>query len=68
MADTTKPEIGQLLRRINEGATDSTTPLGDVMRLCLRLGRLLPRDAQRDADLVAVVGNCYWLANGGQKW
>lgn len=27
-----------------------------------------PRDAQRDADLVAVVGNCYWLANGGQKW
>lgn len=41
MADTTKPEIAQLLRRINEGATNSQTPLGEVMRLCLRLGRLL---------------------------
>jgi hypothetical protein len=41
MADTTKPEIVQLLRRINEGATSSQTPLGQVMRLCLRLGSLL---------------------------
>jgi hypothetical protein len=41
VADTTKPEIVQLLRRINEGATDSHTPLGEVLRLCLRLGRLL---------------------------
>src|SRR5712691_5486770 len=41
MADTTKPEIVQLLRRINEGATNSQTPLGEVLRLCLRLGRLL---------------------------
>src|SRR6266568_7118134 len=41
MADTTKPEIVQLLRRINEGATSSQTPLGEVMRLCLRLGSLL---------------------------
>jgi hypothetical protein len=41
MADTTKPEIVQLLRRINEGATNSQTPLGEVMRLCLRLGSLL---------------------------
>src|SRR5450759_2434404 len=41
MADTTKPEIVQLLRRINEGATNSHTPLGEVLRLCLRLGRLL---------------------------
>jgi hypothetical protein len=41
MTTTTKPEIGELLHRINEGATDSTTPLGNVMRLCLRLGRLL---------------------------
>src|SRR2546430_17656378 len=41
MADTTKPEIVQLLRRINEGATNSQTSLGEVLRLCLRLGRLL---------------------------
>ena len=41
MADTMKPEIVQLLRRINEGATNSQTPLGEVLRLCLRLGRLL---------------------------
>jgi AbiTii len=41
MADTTKPEIVQLLRRINEGATISQTSLGDVLRLCFRLGRLL---------------------------
>ncbi len=40
MAITTKPGIGELLHRINEGATNST-PLGEVMRLCLRLGRLL---------------------------
>ncbi len=39
--NTTKPEIVQLLRRINEGATNSQTPLGDVMRLCLRMGSLL---------------------------
>ena len=41
MAHTTKPEIVQLLRRINEGATNSQTPLGEVLRLCLRLGTLL---------------------------
>jgi hypothetical protein len=41
MATTKKPAIGELLHRINEGATDSSTPLGDVMRLCLRLGSLL---------------------------
>jgi hypothetical protein len=41
MATTAKPEIGELLHRINEGATNSSTPLGEVMRLCLRLGRLL---------------------------
>src|SRR5713226_9713564 len=41
MANTTKPEIVQLLRRINEGATSSQTPLGEVLRLCMRLGRLL---------------------------
>ena len=41
MVDTTKPEIVQLLRRINEGATNSQTPLGEVLRLCFRLGRLL---------------------------
>src|SRR3989442_15959298 len=41
MVDTTKPEIVQLLRRINEGATNSQTPLGEVLRLCLRLGSLL---------------------------
>ena len=41
MIDTTKPEIVGLLRRINEGATSSQTPLGEVLRLCLRLGRLL---------------------------
>lgn len=41
MANTTKPEIVQLLRRINEGATNSQTPIGEVMRFCLRLGRLL---------------------------
>jgi hypothetical protein len=41
MAETTKPEIAQLLRRINEGATNSQTPLGEVLRLCFRLGRLL---------------------------
>ena len=41
MIDTTKPEIVQLLRRINEGATNSQTPLGEVMRLCLRLGSML---------------------------
>ncbi len=41
MADTTKPEIVQLLRRINEGATNSQTSLGEVLRLCLRLGSLL---------------------------
>src|SRR5258708_7572341 len=41
MADTMKPEIVQLLRRINEGATNSQTPLGEVLRLCLRLGSLL---------------------------
>src|SRR6266566_3507451 len=41
MTDTTKPEIVQLLRRINEGATNSQTPLGEVMRLCLRLGSVL---------------------------
>ncbi len=41
MAVKMKPEISQLLRRINEGATNSQTPLGEVLRLCLRLGRLL---------------------------
>ncbi len=41
MATTTKPEISELLHRINEGATDSSTPLEEVMRLCLRLGWLL---------------------------
>ena len=41
MADTTQPEIVHLLRRINEGATNSQTSLGEVLRLCLRLGRLL---------------------------
>jgi len=41
MIDTTKSEIVGLLRRINEGATSSQTPLGEVLRLCLRLGRLL---------------------------
>ncbi len=35
MAVTMKPEIVQLLRRINEGATSSQTQLGEVMRLCL---------------------------------
>ena len=41
MTATTKPEIVGLLRRINEGATNSQTPLGEVLRLCLRLGSLL---------------------------
>jgi hypothetical protein len=41
MTVTAKPEIVQLLRSINEGATNSQTPLGEVMRLCLRLGSLL---------------------------
>jgi len=41
MVDTTKPEIVHLLRQINEGATNSQTSLGEVMRLCLRLGKLL---------------------------
>src|SRR5260370_28317227 len=41
MAETTKPDIVQLLRSINEGATNSQTPLGEVLRLCFRLGRLL---------------------------
>src|SRR5712692_10216066 len=41
MIDTTKSEIVGLLRRINEGATSSQTSLGEVLRLCLRLGRLL---------------------------
>jgi len=36
-----KPEIVGLLRRINEGATNSHTSLGEVLRLCLRLGSLL---------------------------
>lgn len=41
MVDTAKPGIVGLLHRINEGATSSHTPLGEVMRLCLRLGKLL---------------------------
>src|SRR2546428_10977810 len=41
MTAITKPEIVQLLHRINEGATNSQTPLGEVLRLCLRLGSLL---------------------------
>jgi hypothetical protein len=41
MANTAKPEIAQLLRRINEGATSSQIPLGETLRLCLRLGSLL---------------------------
>jgi hypothetical protein len=41
MANTAKSEIVGLLHLINEGATSSHTPLGEVMRLCLRLGRLL---------------------------
>lgn len=41
MVNTTKPEIVTLLHRINEGATNSQTPLGEVMRLCLRMGSLL---------------------------
>src|SRR5437899_10394539 len=41
MANTTKPDIVALLHRINEGATNSQTPLGEVLRLCLRLGSLL---------------------------
>lgn len=48
MATTTKPEIIQLLRRINEGATNSQTSLGEVMRLCLRLGRLLNNNELSD--------------------
>jgi AbiTii len=41
MIETPKPEIVQLLRRISEGATNSQTSLGEVLRLCLRLGSLL---------------------------
>lgn len=42
MATTTKPGIGELLHIVSmKGATNSSTPLGEVMRLCLRLGRLL---------------------------
>jgi hypothetical protein len=48
MAVSTKPEIVQLLRRINEGATNSQTPLGEVLRLCLRLGRLLNNNELSD--------------------
>jgi hypothetical protein len=40
--------IIQLLRRINEGATNSQTPLGEVLRLCLRLGRLLNNQELND--------------------
>ncbi len=42
MASTPKREIGELLHHINKGVTNSSTPLGDVMRLCLRLVGQLP--------------------------
>jgi hypothetical protein len=41
MAKTTKSEMVPLLQRINEGATNSQTSLSEVMRLCMRLGRVL---------------------------
>ncbi len=39
--DTNTSEIVDLLRRISDGATSSNVPLSDVLRLCMRLGRLL---------------------------
>ncbi|MEO7021933.1 MAG: hypothetical protein ABI234_17400, partial [Ktedonobacteraceae bacterium] len=48
MTTTVKPEIVQLLHRINEGATNSQTSLGEVLRLCLRLGRLLDNEKLSD--------------------
>src|ERR1700694_1499287 len=41
MASTTKSEIVHLFSRINEGATSSQASLSEVLRLCMRLGRLL---------------------------
>jgi len=54
--DTTKPEIVQLLRRINEGATNSQTPLGEVLRLCMRLGGLLHNKELSDWAKAEAVG------------
>lgn len=39
-----KSEVADLLRRLNEGATASSTSLGEVLRLCMRLGNLLGND------------------------
>lgn len=36
-----KSEVVDLLKRINESATSSSIPLGEVLRLCMRLGSLL---------------------------
>lgn len=34
-------EVIDLLKRINEGATNNDTPLGELLRLCMRLGKQL---------------------------
>lgn len=34
-------EVRDLIDRIRDGSTDSTTPLGEILRLCMRLGKLL---------------------------
>jgi hypothetical protein len=36
-----RSEVVDLLRRISDGATGNTVPLSEVLRLCIRLGRLL---------------------------
>lgn len=37
-------EVTLLLKRIREGATSSTAPLGEVLRLCMRLGKQLKNE------------------------
>lgn len=40
-----KKEATELLRRINEGATRSDSNLGEVLRLCMRLGSILGNES-----------------------
>ena len=37
-------EVIDLLRRINEGATSDKTPLSEILRLCMRLGKQLENE------------------------
>lgn len=49
-------EVKELIDRVRDRSTDSTTPLGEVLRLCMRLGKLLGNEDLLNWARMEVIG------------